>query len=117
MKKLGALAAIGAALGSVIRYQLGLVLDSQNFPWATFTVNVFGSFLIGLFIALPSITKNDERRVFLITGVLGGFTTFSALAVEALNLGANVALIYVFTSFAAGLVAALIANQIGRRIS
>ncbi len=117
MKKLGGLAALGAAIGSVIRYQLGLVIDSQNFPWATLTVNFVGSFLIGLFIALPIITKNDERRVFLITGVLGGFTTFSAVAVEALNLPAKIALVYLFTSFAAGLVAALIANQIGRRVT
>lgn len=117
MKKLGGLAAIGAAIGSAIRYQLGLVINSQDFPWATFTVNIVGSFLIGLLIALPIITNNDERRVFLITGVLGGFTTFSAVAVETLNLAANLALVYVFTSFGAGLIAALIANQIGRRIS
>lgn len=117
MKKLGGFAALGAAIGSAIRYQLSLVIDSSEFPWATFAVNVAGSFLIGLFIALPIITKHDVRRVFLITGLLGGFTTFSAVAVEALNLSANLALIYVFSSFAAGLVAAIVANQIARRFS
>ncbi len=105
MKKLGLIAALGAIVGSWLRYQVGQVIDSTNFPWATFTVNIVGAFLIGLFLGLPAITKNDSRRVFLITGLLGGFTTFSSLAVEALQLSPQTAVLYVFSSFAAGLVA------------
>jgi CrcB protein len=116
MKKLGFYAALGAALGSAARYQIGEQIDSTYFPWATFLVNVVGSFLIGFLIGLPFITNSDQRRVFLVTGVLGGFTTFSAVAVEALNLPANLALIYLFSSFAVGLIAALLAFQLSRRI-
>jgi CrcB protein len=105
VKKLGLIAALGAIVGSWLRYQVGQVIDSTNFPWATFTVNIVGAFLIGLFLGLPAITKNDSRRVFLITGLLGGFTTFSSLAVEALQLSPQTSALYVFSSFAAGLVA------------
>ena len=112
MKKLGLIAAAGAALGSTLRYLVGLTLDSSNFPWATFTVNIVGSLLIGLFLGLPAITNHDERRVFLITGVLGGFTTFSAVAVETLQLSAQLALVYVFSSFIAGTLAASVAFKV-----
>jgi len=117
MKKLGPYAAVGAAIGSLLRFQISELIDSTTFPWATFLVNVIGSFLIGVFIALPAISSNDQRRVFLVTGVLGGFTTFSAVAVEALNLPASIAITYVFSSFAAGLVAAIVAFQLSRRIA
>ena len=112
MKKLGLIAALGAIVGSLLRYQVGQVIDSTNFPWATFTVNIVGAFLIGLFLGLPVITKHDSRRVFLITGLLGGFTTFSSLAVEALQLSTQTAVLYVFSSIAAGLVATTISFKI-----
>ncbi len=115
MKKLGLIAAFGAVLGSTLRYLVGLNLDSADFPWATFTVNVAGSFLIGLFLGLPAITNHDERRVFLITGVLGGFTTFSAVAVETLQLSAQLALVYVFSSFIAGTLAASLAFKVASK--
>jgi CrcB protein len=108
VKRLGLIAALGAIVGSWLRYQVGLLIDSPNFPWATFTVNIVGAFFIGLFLGLPTITKNDSRRVFLITGFLGGFTTFSSLAVETLQLSPPTAILYVFSSFAAGLVATTI---------
>jgi CrcB protein len=108
VKKLGLIAALGAIVGSWLRYQVGLLIDNTNFPWATFAVNIVGAFLIGLFLGLPAINKNDSRRVFLITGLLGGFTTFSSLAVEALQLTPQTAILYVFSSFAAGLLATTI---------
>ena len=115
MKKLGLIAALGAVLGSILRYLVGLNLTSIDFPWATFTVNVVGSFLIGLFLGLPAITNHDERRVFLITGVLGGFTTFSAVAVETLQLSAQLALVYVFSSVIAGTLAASVAFKVASK--
>jgi CrcB protein len=108
VKKLGLIAALGAIVGSLLRYQVGQAIDGTNFPWATFTVNIVGALLIGLFLGLPVITKNDSLRVFLITGLLGGFTTFSSLAVEALQLSAQTAVLYLFSSFAAGLAATTI---------
>ena len=115
MKKLGLIAALGAVLGSILRYLVGLNLTSADFPWATFTVNVVGSFLIGLFLSLPAITNHDERRVFLITGVLGGFTTFSAVAVETLQLSAQLALVYISSSFIAGTLAASVAYKVASK--
>ena len=112
MKKLGLIAALGAVIGSLLRYFVGSLVNSTSFPWATFTVNVVGSLLIGLFLTLPIITQHEQRRVFLITGVLGGFTTFSALAVESLQLSAQLALLYIFSSFFIGTLAALLANRL-----
>lgn len=81
--------AIGGALGAVGRYLTGLAAArflGAGYPWGTLTVNVVGSFAIGvLFIALMA---KDASRLspFLLTGVLGGFTTFSAFSLDALKL-------------------------------
>lgn len=117
MKKLALVAALGAALGSTLRYFVGQAIDSTEFPWATLTVNIAGSFLIGLVMLIPAIAKHDGRRVFIVTGVLGGFTTFSALAVEALHLPAQTALIYIVSSFVSGLVAVTIGYSISKKLS
>jgi CrcB protein len=79
---------IGGFLGSIARYKLGgFVLhrsEAWNFPWSTFTVNLLGCFVIGLLASL--VERHDlfspATRLFLFTGVLGGFTTFSAFAYE-----------------------------------
>lgn len=104
--------ALGGALGSVARFGAGLAARHllPGWPWGTLFVNVLGSFAIGLlfawFLARPA---PEWVRVGLITGVLGGFTTFSAFSVETLELlrtaGASSALAYVTLTLAAGLVA------------
>jgi fluoride exporter len=85
------LVAAGGALGSVFRYLVGLWTlrgFGPSFPWGTLTVNVTGSFLIG--ILAEAITRKfgapAEMRVFLVTGVLGGYTTFSAFSLDAITL-------------------------------
>ena len=101
------LVAAGGAVGSVLRYLVGLwTLRSFGpaFPWGTLTVNVTGSFLIG--VLAEAIARkfgaSVEMRVFLITGILGGYTTFSAFSLDAMTLlerGEPVtALIYVASS-------------------
>lgn len=98
--------AIGGALGSVTRYGVGLLLPSSTgkFPWATFSVNLVGSFLIGVAYVLivQKQTWSPEMRLWLMTGFLGGFTTFSSFSLEALQLwqqGQNLqAMIYVVSS-------------------
>ena len=71
------LIALGGALGSVLRY---LMVTAIGAPWGTAAVNVAGSFAIGaLFILLDARTG---WQLFLMTGVLGGFTTFSAFSLE-----------------------------------
>ncbi|KQY40163.1 fluoride efflux transporter CrcB [Rhizobium sp. Root483D2] len=101
------LVAAGGAVGSVLRYLVGLwTLRSFGpaFPWGTLTVNITGSFLIG--VLAETIARkfgaSVEMRVFLITGILGGYTTFSAFSLDAMTLlerGEPVtALIYVASS-------------------
>lgn len=101
------LVAAGGALGSVLRYLVGLwTLRSfgPSFPWGTLTVNITGSFLIGVLaeVIARKFGASAEMRVFLITGILGGYTTFSAFSLDAITLlerGEPVtALIYVASS-------------------
>lgn len=81
--------AAGGALGSLTRWQLGLWARTvwPAFPWGTLLVNVSGSFLIG-FIAAWCVERPaaDWVRIGLMTGVLGGFTTFSAFSLDSLEL-------------------------------
>jgi fluoride exporter len=112
--KLVLLAAAGGALGSSARYLVtvgaGKILG-MGFPWGTLIVNIAGCFIMGLLVGLGAarLTITDEARVFLMTGILGGFTTFSAfsadvaLLVERKNFG--LAALYVSGSVALSLFA------------
>jgi fluoride exporter len=80
------LAALGGALGALARWLVALALprSSGEWPWATLTVNLAGCFLIGVLLVVLELRSPDADRLrtFLGAGVLGGFTTFSAFAVE-----------------------------------
>jgi len=82
--------ALGGASGSLLRYALGLWARAAvpSFPLATLTVNAVGGLCIGLLFALTAARPDtpDWLRTGLITGVLGGFTTFSAFSLETLLL-------------------------------
>jgi CrcB protein len=86
------LVALGGAIGSVARYKLsGLVLHHTvdwRFPAGTFAVNVLGCLVAGVLAGLAE--KHDmlspDARVLLFTGLLGGFTTFSAFGLETMHL-------------------------------
>ena len=85
------LATIGGALGSGARHLVNVAMTrafGPNFPWATLTVNVAGSFLMGFFVdmILRRFGGSIEMRTFLATGILGGFTTFSAFSLDISNL-------------------------------
>ena len=85
------LVAAGGAIGSVLRWLLSGAmqrLTRSPFPWGTFTVNAIGSFAIGAIaaLALERALVSPAARLFLITGILGGFTTFSAFSYETLAL-------------------------------
>ena len=111
--------AAGGALGAVARYKLsGLILHhalSWKFPAATFAVNVLGCLLAGALAGL--VERHDffgpHVRLLLFTGILGGFTTFSAFGLETAYLlrrgEAGVALANVVLSVLVGLAALLIA--------
>jgi len=79
--------AAGGAIGATGRYLVGklmLNLMGPGFPWGTFTVNIIGSFFIGFIVELMAIRFNlsHEWQGFLVIGILGGFTTFSAFSLE-----------------------------------
>ena len=85
--------AVGGAFGSVTRFWLTGVmaaLTGPRFPWGTLLINILGSFIIGL---VAGLTLTPERlgwhpsiRILLMTGFCGGFTTFSAFSLQALEL-------------------------------
>jgi fluoride exporter len=79
---------VGGFMGSILRYLVSLYFQSTTaslFPWGTFTVNIIGSLLIGVFYGLSE--KGNllpaDLRLFLTVGLCGGFTTFSSLTNDA----------------------------------
>jgi len=114
--------ALGGALGGAAREAVNLALAGHLFPWATFTVNVVGSLLIGVLMYYVVEVNPDHRyvRPFLGVGVLGGFTTFSAYAVETRGLLTDgqvpLALLYVFGSLLLALLATWAGLGLGRRL-
>ncbi len=79
--------AFGGAIGAAARYLVGVQavrLFGLDFPWGTMIVNVVGSFAMGMVISLFALKlqASQEVRAFLTTGVLGGFTTFSAFSLD-----------------------------------
>ena len=107
--------AAGGALGSEARYLISTwtqVRFGAWFPWGTFAINLTGSFLIGVVFGLAAARggMSPYLRVFLTTGVLGGYTTFSSFAYETYALGAEGAYLrasaYALGSLALGVAAA-----------
>jgi CrcB protein len=121
LRRLAAIA-LGGALGTLARYgtDRAIVVSSTGFPWATFAVNVTGSFLLGLIVTLVVERWPPTRfvRPFAAIGFCGGFTTFSTLAVETTQRAqhGHVALAagYLLASLAAGLLAALVGMALAR---
>jgi CrcB protein len=108
------LVALGGALGANARYWLGLWITSRagdRFPWATLAINVSGSFAAGfLSWLLVRWLPHPHWRLLIVTGLLGGYTTFSAFELEACGLWKTVsyrqAIAYLCGSVLAGFVAA-----------
>ena len=78
--------ALGGAIGAAARFALGAALMRPGFPVAILTCNVLGSFAMGVAVVWLGQRGLDHWTPFLLTGVLGGFTTFSAFSLETVTL-------------------------------
>jgi fluoride exporter len=117
--------AIGGALGATARYGVDRLIERTlggTFPWSTFLINVSGCFMIGLFTAafvdrhhLPA-----WLRIGIVMGVIGGYTTFSTFAAEALDLDEIhhivVSTVYLVASVAVGMAAVYAGAVLGRGV-
>ncbi|MDO5613601.1 MAG: fluoride efflux transporter CrcB [Paracoccus sp. (in: a-proteobacteria)] len=110
--------AIGGAVGSVARYSVGRLVGAGGLPLATLIVNVLGSFAMGLLAAALAHRGGSDHAPLLLTGFLGGFTTFSAFSLDTLTLierGQGVAAAgYVAASVGLSLVAVIGGLALGR---
>jgi CrcB protein len=115
---------IGGALGVNARYWLGVLMarwTGPHFPWATVLINVSGSFAIGfLAVILAYHWPHPLGRLFIVTGFLGGYTTFSSFTFESLKLWEDgekgLSLANTFGSVAAGLLAVVLGVALGRAL-
>lgn len=106
------LVGLGGFLGSMLRYAVYCFSRWENFPLATLIVNATGSFIIGIVIGLgiKDAAFSQSWKLFLATGICGGFTTFSAFSAENLHMLQSgkytQALFYIITSIVSGILAA-----------
>jgi CrcB protein len=115
---------LGGALGTLARYLLGATLTTApgHFPATTLLINLSGSLAIGFLVPLTETvsTRSALARPFLVVGFLGGWTTYSTLAVEAVLLGkgahVGLAAAYLAASFVGGLALATVGAAAGRRL-
>lgn len=117
--------ALGGAIGASLRHLVNLASlkwFGPAFPWGTITVNIVGSFVMGLFIELLTrrLGGSQELRLFVATGLLGGFTTFSAFSLDVVGLwergAGSTALFYAAGSVALSIAALVAGLAIGRTI-
>jgi CrcB protein len=117
--------AVFGAMGAVSRYAVDRVIEQRTesvFPWATFTVNVTGCIVFGL-VTGALVDRHDTPawlRVGLVMGLVGGYTTFSTFAAEALDLTEErklaIAVLYATASVVLGMLAAFGGLRLGRTL-
>lgn len=114
--------ALGGALGACMRYSLDRLMLGEGFPYATLTANVSGSLLIGLLFILVGgrLGTSHPAYLFLVVGVLGGFTTFSTFSLGAMRLvdagRFGMFFVYVSATVILSLGAATLGLMLGRRL-
>lgn len=109
----------GGFIGAVSRYLVSILINRNNissFPFSTLIINILGSFLIGflsqLFVQL--YPGNKRLNLFLTTGILGGFTTFSTFSLETINLYQNGNTEYAIINIISSITFCLIGVYIGK---
>lgn len=116
------LIAVAAAAGALSRYGVGTVLAGRSFPWATLSVNLSGSFVLGLLLPYAVARGWSETALLpMSVGFLGAYTTFSTFSYEAVTLlrdhRAPAALAYVAASVGGGLLAASLGYALADRLA
>ena len=116
------LVGFGGSIGSIARYLTQKWFAAnflKAFPWGTFVVNSIGCFFIGLFwgLSFKSFDNNESWKLFLLTGLCGGFTTFSAFTLEGIGLLKDQKLFLFFSYVAASVMVGLLATYIGIRLT
>ncbi|MER8915351.1 fluoride efflux transporter CrcB [Mesorhizobium sp. M0761] len=119
------LVVVGGGIGAGIRQltNIGVLrLVGPNYPWGTMAINILGSFVMGLFVAaLMRRGDSNELRLFVATGILGGFTTFSAFSLDFATLwerGATLpALGYALASVVGAIIALFLGLWLARTVS
>lgn len=115
------LVGLGGGLGSIARYlcqRWFAAIYSHSFPWGTFTINAAGCLLIGIFwgLSIKSFDSNENWKLFLMTGLCGGFTTFSAFTLESIGLLKEQKPALFFLYVAGSVVSCLLATYIGMKL-
>ena len=116
-----ALVALGGAIGAVLRFGIGNIIESSEFPLSTIIVNVSGSFILGM-LAVMAINNgySEELMLFFGTGLLGAFTTMSTFSLETITLVKNdnytLALVYACISFILCILFAFVGWELGDRL-
>ena len=115
---------LGSALGGMARYWCtGIVtrLLGETFPWGTLLVNLSGSLIIGFFATITAadarLEAGTEMRQFVMIGILGGYTTFSAFSLQTLTLFNDGEWLYAGLYIAASVILCLLAVWIGHSIA
>ena len=106
------MAGLGGLIGTMMRFGAYVIFKTPHFPFGTLLINIAGSLVIGLVFgfAVKDIGFENNWKIFLATGICGGFTTFSAFSLENFEMMQQgkyvLSLIYIFSSVVAGIAAA-----------
>lgn len=116
------LVGLGGGIGSMARYlsqRWVQTLYPHHFPWGTLAVNVIGGLAIGIFwgMSFKSFNDNESWKMFLMVGLCGGFTTFSAFTLEGIGLIREQRMALFFAYVAASVILGLLATWLGMLIT
>lgn len=116
------LVGLGGGIGSIARYLCQRWIAANyihSFPWGTFAVNIVGCFLIGIFwgLSFKTFDTTESWKLVLMTGLCGGFTTFSAFTLEGIGLIKDQKIGLFFTYVAASVLLGLLATYAGMKLT